>query len=143
MLRSILPDEKVNDLLKDYEEDKLRKMPEGLDQTMVLSGLKFEYKQFKSNENESGFERGWVTKSTSVASEDGGEEVKGKNRCAIIAIEGKPVLKEVEFNMAIAQTALDKSNQGLLINFKNSADKDFLLNYGMDRKDGTLLINSN
>lgn len=143
VLRSILPDEKVNDLLKDYEEDKLRKMPEGLDQTMVLSGLKFEYKQFKSNENESGFERGWVTKSTSVASEDGGEEVKGKNRCAIIAIEGKPVLKEVEFNMAIAQTALDKSNQGLLINFKNSADKDYLLNYGMDRKVGTLLINSN
>jgi hypothetical protein len=143
VLRSILPEEKVNDLLKDYEEDKLRKMPEGLDQTMVLSGLKFEYKQFKSTENESGFERGWVTKSTSVASEDGGEEVKGKNRCAIIAIEGKPVLKEVEFNMAIAQTALDKSNQGLLINFKNSADKDYLLNYGMDRKVGTLLINSN
>jgi hypothetical protein len=143
VLRSILPEEKVNDLLKDYEEEKLRKMPEGLDQTMVLSGLKFEYKQFKSNENESGFERGWVTKSTNASSEDGEEEVKGKNRCAIIAIEGKPVLKEVEFNMAIAQTAIDKSNQGLLINFKNSADKDFLLNYGMDRKDGTLLINSN
>ena len=142
VLRSILPEEKVNDLLKDYEEEKLRKMPEGLDQTLVLSGLKFEYKQFKSNENESGFERGWVTKSASV-SEEGEEEVKGKNRCAIIAIEGKPVLKEVEFNMAIAQTARDKSNQGLLINFKNSADKDFLLNYGMDRKDGTLLINSN
>lgn len=143
VLRSILPEEKVNDLLKDYEEEKLRKMPEGLDQTMVLSGLKFEYKQFKSNENESGFERGWVTKSTNASSEDGEEEVKGKNRCAIIAIEGKPVLKEVEFNMAIAQTAIDKSNQGLLINFKNSADKDFLLNYVMDRKDGTLLVNSN
>jgi len=143
VLRSILPEEKVNDLLKDYEEEKLRKMPEGLDQTMVLSGLKFEYKQFKSNENEAGFERGWVTKSSSSASEDGEEEVKGKNRCAIVAIEGKPVLKEVEFNMAIAQTATDKSNQGLLINFENSAGKDFLLNYGMVRKDGTLLINSN
>ena len=143
-LRSMLSEEKVNELLKDYEEDKLRKMPEGLDQTMVLSGLKFDFVRFKTTNNESGFSSGWVTRPPSGATETDqeGDEVKAKNRVAIIAIEGKPILKEVDFNMAIAQTAADKSYQGLLFSFKDQTDKDFWFDYAMPKKDGKLLIYS-
>ena len=143
-LRSMLNEEKVNELLKDYEEDKLRKMPAGLDQTIVLSGLKFDFVRFKTKTNESGFSSGWVTRPPSGATETDqeGDEIKAKTRVAIIAIEGKPILKEVEFNMAVAQTALDKSYQGLLFSFKDQTDKDFSFDYGMNRKDGKLLIYS-
>jgi hypothetical protein len=143
-LRSMLSEEKVNELLKDYEEDKLRKMPEGLDQTIVLSGLKFDFVRFKTTNNESGFSSGWVTRPPSGATETDqeGDEVKAKNRVAIIAIEGKPILKEVDFNMAIAQTAADKSYQELLFSFKDQTDKDFWFDYAMPKKDGKLLIYS-
>lgn len=143
-VRHILTEEKVNDLFKDYEEEKLKKMPEGLNQTLVLSGLRFEFAQFKTKANESGFARGWVTKSSSDAKEidDEGDEVKAKNKAVIVAIEGKPILKELDFNMVVSQTCIDKSYQGLMINFRNSADKDFLFDYVMNRKDGKLLVYS-
>ena len=141
-LRYMLSEEKVNDLLKDYEEDKLRKMPEGLDQTIVLSGLKFEFVKFKTKANESGFSSGWVTRAPAGATEtdEEGDEIKAKNRCAVIAIEGKPVLKELELNLAIAQTAIDKSFNGFILSFKDNTDKDYLFDYGMNRKDGKLLV---
>jgi hypothetical protein len=44
--------------------------------------------------------------------------------------------------MAVAQTAVDKSYQGLLFSFKDQTDKDFLFDYGMSRKDGKLLVYS-
>jgi hypothetical protein len=143
-LRQMLSEEKVNELLKDYEEDKLRKMPVGLDQTLVISGLKFDFVRFKTKANESGFSSGWITRppSGSTETDEEGDEVKAKTRCAIIAIEGKPILKEVEFNMAVSQTAIEKSYQGLLISFKDQSDKDFLFDYGMNRKDGKLLVYS-
>ena len=143
-LRQMLSEEKVNELLKDYEEDKLRKMPVGLDQTLVISGLKFDFVRFKTKANESGFSSGWITRPPSGTTEtdEEGDEVKAKTRCAIIAIEGKPILKEVEFNMAVSQTAIEKSYQGLLISFKDQTDKDFLFDYGMNRKDGKLLVYS-
>ena len=71
-----------------------------------------------------------------------GDEVKAKNRCAIIAMEGKPVLKEVELNMAVQQTAIDQSLQGIIFTMKDNTNKDFLFDYGMNRKDGKLLIYS-
>ena len=143
-LRSMISEEKVNELLKDYEEDKLRKMPAGLDQTIVLSGLKFEFVRFKTKTNESGFSSGWVTRSAGGTETDqDGDEIKAKTRAAIIAIEGKPILKEVEFNMAVTQTSLDKSYQGMIFSFKDQKDKDFWFDYGMNRKDGKLLVHSN
>jgi hypothetical protein len=34
--------DKAEDVFKDYDEDKLKKMPDGLDQTFVLAGLQLE-----------------------------------------------------------------------------------------------------
>ena len=79
-LRQMLSEEKVNELLKDYEEDKLRKMPVGLDQTLVISGLKFDFVRFKTKGNESGFSSGWITRTPSGTTEtdEEGDEVKAK-----------------------------------------------------------------
>ena len=141
----ILPNEKMNDLFKDYEEDKLKRLPEGLDQTLVLTGCRFEYKQFKSKANETGYARGWVTKPLegSTTTDQEGDEVKAKNTLMIIGMEGKPILKDVSGNIVITQTNLGQSNQGFLMNLKTAAGKEYVFDYGMNKKDGKLLIFSN
>lgn len=141
----MLTNEKMNDLFKDYEEDKLKKLPEGLDQSLVLTGCRFEYKQFKSKANETGYARGWVTVPLEGATttDQEGDEVKAKNTLIFIGMEGKPILKEVTGNVVISQTNLGQSNQGFLMNFKTAAGKEYVLDYGMNKKDGKLLLFSN
>lgn len=138
-----LNQDKTNDLFKDYEEDKLRKLPDGLEQSIVLSGLKFEYAQFKTKTNESGFARGWVTRTESTEVDTEGDEVKSKNRVAIIGMEGKPVLKDVVMDLVVSQGTNETATQGISFKFSNSANKDYLFDYSMVKKDGKLLVFSN
>ncbi|NBY41320.1 MAG: hypothetical protein EBQ66_10665 [Flavobacteriia bacterium] len=135
----------MNDLFKDYEEDKLKKLPEELDVTLLMSGVKMEFAQFKTKTNESGFSRGWVTKVSAgdTETDNEGDEVKSKSRVAILGIEGRPVLKDVEMNFMVGQTSMDASYQGLILNFKNTAGKDYFFDYSMNKKDGKLAVFSN
>ena len=144
-VRYVLPEEKVNELFKDFEEEKLRKMPEALNQTVVLSGLHFDFVNFGSKSSESGFCAGWVSrpKPGSTETDEAGETVKSKNRAAIIAIEGRPVLKEVECSMVVAQTLRNAQEPKLLLTLKNSAEKEYVFAYEMPKKDGTLGVYSN
>ena len=144
-VRHFLSEDKVNDLFKDYEEDKLKKLPEELDVTLLMSGVKMEFAQFKTKTNESGFSRGWVTKVSAgdTETDNEGDEVKSKSRVAILGIEGRPVLKDVEMNFMVGQTSMDASYQGLILNFKNTAGKDYFFDYSMNKKDGKLAVFSN
>jgi len=144
-VRYVLPEEKVNELFKDFEEEKLRKMPEALNQTVVLSGLHFDFVNFGSKSSESGFCAGWVSrpKPGSTETDEAGETVKSKNRAAIIAIEGRPVLKEVECSMVVAQTLRNAQEPKLLLTLKNAAEKEYVFAYEMPKKDGTLGVYSN
>jgi hypothetical protein len=145
ILPNLLSEEKINDLYKDFEEEKLRKMPDALGQTLILTGLRFELVHFGTKSNDANFASGWVARPRSDAKEidEEGDQVKAKNRCAIIAIEGRPVLKDVEMNMVVSQAPLGNSGQSLMVKFKTSAEKDYLFNYEMNKKDGKLSINSN
>jgi hypothetical protein len=144
-VRFILSEEKVNDLFKDYEEEKLRRMPEALNQTIVLSGLLFDFVHFGSKSSESGFATGWVSRSRvgDKENERNGDELNAKNRASIIAIEGRPVLKDVELNMVVAQTPENSDESKLILKFKNAAEKEYLFAYELPKKNGKLVVYSN
>lgn len=144
-VRYLLSEEKVNELFKDYEEEKLRRMPDALEQTIVLSGLRFDFVHFGSKTSESKFAAGWVSRPRAGSTEvDGeGDAVKAKNRAAIIAIEGRPVLKELECNFVVAQAPKNVEEPKLILSLKNAADKEYLFEYEMPKKDGKLEVYSN
>lgn len=142
-IRYLLTEEKVNELFKDYEEEKLRKMPDGLQQTIILSGLRFDFVHFGAKTSESGFATGWVSRPRAGASEKSEEELKAGNRASIIAIEGRPVLKDLECSMVVAQVPKNAEEAKLIMTFKNAAEKEYLFEYELPKKDGILSISSN
>ena len=140
-----MSEEKVNELFKDYEEEKLRKMPDALEQTIVLSGLRFDFVHFGTKASDSKFAAGWVSRPRAGSTEvDGeGDAVKAKNRAAIIAIEGRPVLKELELTFVVAQAPKNVEEPKLILSFKNAVEKEYLFEYEMPKKDGKLEVYSN
>jgi len=144
-VRFILSEEKVNDLFKDYEEEKLRRMPEALNQTIVLTGLQFDFVHFGSKTSESGFATGWVSRfrARDQDKDQNEEKLNTKNRAAIIAIEGRPVLKDVELNMVVSQSTPNSNESKLILKFQNAAEKEYLFAYELPKKDGTLEVYSN
>lgn len=135
-----LTPEKENDFYKDYEEDKLRKLPEQLEATFLISGIHLEYFRFKTKMNETGYVCGFHSKSSGTQIDDEGDEIKAKNKVAIIGLEDRVVLKEVDFNMVFHQTTIDNSYQGFAFRWATSNNKDYVLNYSMDKKDGNMLL---
>ena len=142
-IRYLLTEEKVNELFKDYEEEKLRKMPDALQQTIILSGLRFDFVHFGAKTSESGFATGWVSRPRAGDSEKSEEELKAGNRASIIAIEGRPVLKDLECSMVVAQVPKNAEEAKLIMTFKNAAEKEYLFEYELPKKDGILSISSN
>jgi hypothetical protein len=134
--------DKENDFYKDYEEDKLRKIPSELEGTLLITGIHLEYFKLKTKANETGFARGFNTRNSSRVIDDEGDEIKAKNKVAIVGLEDKVVLKEIDFNMIFHQTNTDQSNQGFGFRWMTSNNKEYVLNYSMDKKDGTMLFYS-
>jgi hypothetical protein len=119
--------EKAEDVFKDYDEDKLKKMPDGLDQTFVLAGLQLE--SFGS-------------------SKGGGRKVEkgiiGKQKqVGLVSVNGVPVLKMVDMQMFFKQTYSDESGQSFYWNFDTPTEKKYFMYYNMDKKDGDLGFYSN
>jgi hypothetical protein len=137
-----LTPEKENDFYKDYEEDKLRKLPEQLEATFLISGIHLEYFRFKTKINETGYVCGFHSKNSGTQIDDEGDEIKAKNKVAIIGLEDRVVLKELDFNMVFHQTNIDNSYQGFAFRWATANNKDYVLNYSMDKKDGNMLLYS-
>jgi hypothetical protein len=137
-----LTPEKENDFYKDYEEDKLRKLPEQLEATFLISGLHLEYFRFKTKMNQTGYVCGFHSTNSGTQIDDEGDEIKAKNKVAIIGLEDRVVLKEVDFNMVFHQTNIDNSYQGFAFRWATANNKDYVLNYSMDKKDGNMLLYS-
>lgn len=135
-----LSPEKENDFYKDYEEDKLRRLPSELEGTMLITGIHLEYFKIKTKVNETGYARGFNTNNTSTEIDGEGDEVKAKNKVAIIGLEDKVVLKELDFNMVFHQTNSNESYQGFAFRWTTANNKEYVLNYSMDKKDGTMLL---
>jgi len=135
-----LTPEKENDFYKDYEEDKLRKLPEQLEATFLISGLHLEYFRFKTKMNQTGYVCGFHSTNSGTQIDDEGDEIKAKNKVAIIGLEDRVVLKELDFNMVFHQTNIDNSYQGFAFRWATANNKDYVLNYSMDKKDGNMLL---
>jgi hypothetical protein len=115
----------MEEVFKDFDEDKLKKMPSTLENTIILSGIKFE---------------SFVTKG-------GGKMEKGiisrDSKISVVSVNGIPVLKEVDFEMFYSQTYSKESGQGFSWSITMPNERFYFINYAMDKKDGTLLFHSN
>jgi hypothetical protein len=119
--------EKADDIFKDYDEDKLKKMPDGLDQTFVLAGLQLE--SFGSSKGGGRkIEKGIIAKQKQVG---------------LVSVNGAPILKMVDLQMFFNQTYSEESGQCFYFNFDTPAEKKYFMFYTMDKKDGDLGIYSN
>ena len=116
-------------IFKDFDEDKLRKMPEKLEQTLVLSGVKLESLSASAAGGRKA-ERGFLSdKNTTIG---------------VVSISGIPVLREVNTRLFFAQRHSSEETQFFAINFDVSEEKFFYLNHQMDnKKEATLSFVSN
>jgi hypothetical protein len=114
--------EKAEEIFKDYDEEKLKKMPNGLDQTFVLAGLKLE---------------------SFGTTKGGGRKVeKGligrQKQVGLVSVNGVPVMKMVDLQMFFNQTYSDESGQSFYWYFTTPSEKNYFMYYLMDKKDGDL-----
>jgi hypothetical protein len=119
--------DKAEDVFKDYDEDKLKKMPDGLDQTFVFAGLQLEsYGTSKGGGRK--VEKGLISRQKQVG---------------LVSVNGSPVLKMVDLQMFFNQTYSDESGQSFYWNFSTPSEKKYFMYYGLDKKDGDLGFYSN
>ena len=119
--------DKAEDIFKDYDEDKLKKMPDGLDQTFVLAGLQLEsFGTSKGGGRK--IEKGLISRQKQVG---------------LVSVNGSPVLKMVDLQMFFNQTYSDESGQSCYWNFSTPAEKKYFLYYSVDKKVGDLGFFSN
>lgn len=119
--------ENAEDLFKDYDEDKLKKLPSGLDNSFLISGLQLEsYGMSKSSSKKS--DKGLISRQKKVG---------------LIGVNGIPVLKMVDLQMFFNQMPSEKSEQGFSWYFTTPAENTYFMYYFMDKKDGELGFYSN
>jgi hypothetical protein len=119
--------DKAEDIFKDYDDDKLKKMPDGLDQTFVLAGLQLEsFGTTKGGGRK--VEKGLISKQKQIG---------------LISVNGSPILKMVNSQMFFNQTNSDESGQCFYWNFSTPDEKKYFMYYGIDKKDGDLGFYSN
>jgi hypothetical protein len=119
--------DKAEDIFKDYDDDKLKKMPDGLDQTFVIAGLQLEsFGTAKGGGRK--VEKGLISKQKQIG---------------LISVNGSPILKMVNSQMFFNQTNSDESGQCFYWNFSTPDEKKYFMYYGIDKKDGDLGFYSN
>jgi hypothetical protein len=119
--------EKAEAIFREYDEDKLRKMPEALSNTFVFSGLQFE--SFGSSKGGGKkIEKGIISRQKQVG---------------LVSVNGIPVLKMVDLQMFFNQSHSDLSAQSFSWHFTTPAEKSYFMNYTIDKKDGDLQFYSN
>ena len=116
-------------VFKDYDEDRLKKMPEKLNATFIFSGLKLE-SLIASASGGRKAERGFITDKNS--------------KIGLVSISGIPVLREVNTKLFLAQRHSSDETQFFGINLEVNDEKFFYLNHQMDnKKEATLSFVSN
>ena len=116
-----------DDFFTDYQEDNIRKMPNSLDNSFVLSGIVLESygdnSSLMKNTN-----KGIISTNTSIG---------------IVSVNGNAVLKIVPFQMFFNQTFSRALNQGLTWKIVLEDQFNYLFNYVMeDKRNGEFLIQS-
>jgi len=116
-------------IFKEYDEDKLTKMPEKLQQTIFISGVRLE-SLMGSAAGGRKVERGLISDKNSTV--------------GLVSIAGIPILKELNTRVFFAQRHSSNATQFFGINFDLNEENFYFLNYQMDNQnDATLSFVSN
>ena len=118
---------KAEDIFKDYDEEKLKRMPDGLEQTFVLAGIQLESFSTSKGAGKK-VEKGIISKQKQVG---------------LVSVNGIPVLKMVDLQMFFNQTFSDESGQSFYWNLALPSEKRYFFHYTMDKKEGDLGLFSN
>jgi hypothetical protein len=111
-------------VFKDFDEDRLKKMPDELDQTLILSGLRLESLMGSAAGGRKA-ERGFINDKNATV--------------GLVSISGIPVLRELNTRTFFAQRHSSEETQFFGVNFDVNEEKFFYLNHQMDNKNESTL----
>jgi hypothetical protein len=112
----------AQEVFKDFDEEKLKKMPTGLQQTFILSGLVLE--SFGSD------------KPTSKKNDKG--LIGVAQTVGLISINGQAINQPVELTQCYVQCFSDQCNPSLIWELQTFDNTRYVLSYEQDKKDGLL-----
>jgi hypothetical protein len=115
---------KMEDVFKEFDEEKLRKLPSSLENSIILTGVVFEF--FDNSKNSTAkVEKGLITRN---------------NKVGLLGMNGIALAREIDFQLFFNQKCSKESGQGFSMIFNLPNDRFYFLNYTMDKKDGSLLL---
>jgi hypothetical protein len=117
----------MEDVMRDFDEERLKKMPSTLENTFILTGLVLE-SYGSSNVGGRKSEKGLISKVSKIG---------------VMGMNGNAVMKEVDFDIFYLQTFTKESGQGFSWNLTLPEERKYFINYSMDKKDGALLFYTN
>ncbi len=117
----------AQEVFKDFDEDKLRKMPASMEQTFILSDIVLE---------------SYGTLKASVKKVDKGL-ISVNNQVGLVSINGIPILKQVEWHQFYVQSFSDELAPGFTWELSLLDDTKYFMNYTMAKRDGYLQIFTN
>jgi hypothetical protein len=112
----------AQEVFKDFDEEKLKKMPAGLQQSFILSGLVLE--SFGSD------------KPTSKKNDKG--LIATSQTVGLISINGQAINQPVELTQCYVQCFSDQCNPSLIWELQTFDNTRYVLSYEQDKKDGLL-----
>ncbi len=111
-------------VFKDFDEDRLKKMPDKLGQTLILSGVRLESLMGSAAGGRKA-ERGFISDKNATV--------------GLVSISGIPVLRELNTRAFFAQRHSSEETQFFGINLEVNEEKFFYLNHQMDNKNESTL----
>lgn len=117
----------AQEVFKDFDEDKLRKMPSSLEQTFILTDIVLE---------------SYGTAKGSTKKVDKGL-ISVNNQVGLVSMNGMPVLKQIELHQFYVQSFSEETAPGFKWELSLLDDTKYFLNYEMVKRDGELLIFTN
>ena len=117
----------AQEVFKDFDEDKLRKMPASMEQTFILSAVVLEsYGTVKASSKK--VDKGLISVN---------------NQVGLVSINGIPILKQVEWHQFYTQSFSDEIAPGFTWELSLLDDTKYFVNYTMAKRDGDLQIFTN
>jgi len=117
----------MEEMFKDFDEEKLKKMPSSLENTFILTGLVLE-SYGSSNAGGRKSEKGIISRESKIG---------------VMGMNGNAVMKVVDFDLFYLQTHSKESGQGFSWSLSLPNERKYFINYAMDKKDGALLFYTN
>lgn len=115
--------EEADKVLDQYvREGSVKKLPDGLDKTMTITGIRL-----TSFDNKTSQDKGLITT---------------LDNATLVSIYGKPIFRQIPFKAFFQQTYSLAGSDKFMMYLNIPGGSDYLFHYAMEKKDGTLYIKS-